>query len=120
MFFANLKYLYALYSHCDCLMSHSLHETASCTIFCVIFTPLCGGVNTQEVNKHKSVYVFKSVTVCVKVRVVSFITACHVISIDCMEVKVICVPSVIYCVDADITAVMEHSPDRGLMMRLVG
>lgn len=81
--------------------------------------PLCGGVKTQQVNKQKSVCVCKSVSVCDGC-VVSFIAECHIISVDCMEGKVICVPSMIYCVDADITDVMELSPDRGLMLRLVG
>lgn len=38
------------------------------------------------------------------------------INIERIEVKVICVPSVRYCVDADITDVMELSPDRGLVL----
>lgn len=79
-----------------------------------MFTSLCDGVKTPQVTKHpyKSLYVW----VCVRVCVVSFIAECHIISIACMEVKVICVPSTMYRVDADITDVMEPSPDRGLVL----
>lgn len=78
-----------------------------------MFTPLYGGIKIQQV-KQKSVRVCKSVPACDRVCCVRY--CCYIISVDYMEGKVICVPSVIYCTDADITDVMEPSPDRGLML----